>query len=229
MFGDHTYLSGVTRSLSEHFRGVAAEVDRRLAGVTRRKAVLDIGSNDGTQLHHFQELGYDVLGVESSKTTARLAVEAGVPTLNEFFNRETAARIGRKFDAINAAGVFFHLEELHSVTDGIRAGLADDGAVRRPVPLHEADRRKPGLRPDLSRTFAVLQLEEHRNPAEPPRPGPVRRLPGADPRRLDDRLREPPGHAAAERRLAATRAARKRPQAPTTSAPTTSSPGASRT
>ena len=89
--------------------------------------MLDIGSNDGTQLKHFQALGYEVLGVESSKTTARLANEAGVPTLNHFFNHEVAREIGRKFDAINAAGVFFHLEELHSVTDGIRECLADDG------------------------------------------------------------------------------------------------------
>ena len=89
--------------------------------------MLDIGSNDGTQLKHFQALGYDVLGVESSKTTARLANEAGVPTLNQFFNQDVAREIGRKFDAINAAGVFFHLEELHSVTEGIRECLADDG------------------------------------------------------------------------------------------------------
>src|SRR5262249_13021634 len=89
--------------------------------------VLDIGSNDGTQLKHFQRMGYDVLGVESSKTTARLALEAGIPTLNQFFNREVAREIGRKFDAINAAGVFFHLEELHSVADGIRECLAENG------------------------------------------------------------------------------------------------------
>jgi SAM-dependent methyltransferase len=129
MFGDHTYLSGVTRSLSEHFRGVAHEVHRRLGerapGKTR--AVLDIGSNDGTQLKHFQALGYEVLGVESSKTTARLANETGVPTLNRFFNGELVREIGRSFDAINAAGVFFHLEELHSVTEGIRECLVDDG------------------------------------------------------------------------------------------------------
>src|SRR5690348_10699787 len=31
MFGDHTYLSGVTRSLSEHFRRIAHEVDTRFA------------------------------------------------------------------------------------------------------------------------------------------------------------------------------------------------------
>lgn len=128
MFGDHTYLSGVTNSLSQHFRKVAEEVDRRFGGPGRRaKAVLDIGSNDGTQLAHFRDLGYDVLGVESSKTTARLANEAGITTLNEFFNRDMARRINRKFDVVNAAGVFFHLEELHSVTAGIREALRDDG------------------------------------------------------------------------------------------------------
>ncbi len=127
MFGDHTYLSGVTKSLSSHFRGVADEIDRRLPARSRPKTVLDIGSNDGTQLKHFQALGYDVLGVESSKTTAKIAMDAGVPTVNAFFNLDTARQIGRKFDAINAAGVFFHLEELHSVTDAIRECLEPDG------------------------------------------------------------------------------------------------------
>jgi SAM-dependent methyltransferase len=127
MFGDHTYLSGVTRSLDEHFRGVADEVDRRLGPRERAKIVLDIGSNDGTQLKHFQAKKYDVLGVEPSRTTARMANDAGVPTLNAFFNLDVAHEIGCKFDAINAAGVFFHLEELHSVTDGIRLCLAEEG------------------------------------------------------------------------------------------------------
>jgi SAM-dependent methyltransferase len=127
MFGDHTYLSGVTRSLSEHFRAVAEEVDRRFRGGRPRPAVLDIGSNDGTQLKHFQALGYDVLGVEASRTTAAIAQAAGVETVNEFFNLDLARRLGRRFDVINAAGVFFHLEELHSVTEGIREALASGG------------------------------------------------------------------------------------------------------
>jgi len=127
MFGDHTYLSGVTKSLSEHFRQVAVEADESFLMRAREKSVLDIGSNDGTQLKHYQALGYEVLGVESSKTTSRIAVEGGVPTLNEFFNLESARRIGRKFDLVNASGVFFHLEELHSVCEGIREALKDDG------------------------------------------------------------------------------------------------------
>ena len=119
MFGDHTYLSGVTKSLSAHFAGIAREVDERFMGDRARKSVMDIGSNDGTQLKHFIERGYEVLGVESSKGTAAIAKEAGVETLNEFFNEELMRSLGRKFDVINAAGVFFHLEELHSAAEGV--------------------------------------------------------------------------------------------------------------
>ena len=127
MFGDHTYLSGVTKSLSAHFKTVSQEVDTRFHLDLELKSVLDIGSNDGTQLKHFKDLGYDVLGVESSKTTAKIANDSGIATLNEFFNLELIQRLKRKFHVINAAGVFFHLEELHSVTEGIREALRDDG------------------------------------------------------------------------------------------------------
>jgi SAM-dependent methyltransferase len=113
--------------LGEHFRQVAAEVDGRFFKESNGKCVLDIGSNDGTQLKHYQGLGYDVLGVESATTPARLAKEAGVPTIQGYFNHDLARTIGKRFHVINAAGVFFHLEELHSVTDGIREALRDDG------------------------------------------------------------------------------------------------------
>jgi SAM-dependent methyltransferase len=127
MFGDHTYLSGVTKSLSAHFERIAKEADERFFKDKKEKSVLDIGSNDGTQLKHFKALGYDIVGVESSKTTAKIANDAGINTVNEFFNLDLVKKLDKKFDIINAAGVFFHLEELHSVTDGIKAALKEDG------------------------------------------------------------------------------------------------------
>lgn len=127
MFRDHSYLSGITRSLSAHFNSVAREVDTRFFSDVRKKSVLDIGSNDGTQLKHFKTLGYEVLGVESGETPARIANDAGIETVNEFFNLDLVRRLGREFHVINAAGVFFHLEELHSVTEGIREALREDG------------------------------------------------------------------------------------------------------
>ncbi len=127
MFGNHTYLSGMTRTLDNHFEKAAREVDARFFAGRKEKSVFDIGSNDGTQLKHYKELGYEVLGVESSVRTAKIANEMGITTLNKFFNLEAARELNRKFDVINASGIFFHLEELHSVTDGIRELLADDG------------------------------------------------------------------------------------------------------
>ena len=127
MFGSHTYLSGVTQSLSEHFQSVAETVDSQFFRNVGVKAVLDIGSNDGTQLKHFKALGYDVLGVESAAPIARIANDAGIPTIHAFFNRDVARNLARTFHVINAAGVFFHLEELHAVTNGIRELLREDG------------------------------------------------------------------------------------------------------
>jgi len=127
MFADHTYLSGVTRSLRDHFDGVAREVDQRFFHDMLGKSALDIGSNDGTQLKLFKALGYDVLGVEPARRVAALAQAAGIPTVNDYFNQELVSRLGRQFHVINAAGVFFHLEELHSAAEGIRAALRDDG------------------------------------------------------------------------------------------------------
>lgn len=127
MYSDHTYLSGITRSLAEHFKETAQVVDRRFFSHKKQKSILDIGSNDGTQLKAYQSLGYEVLGVESARGIAEIANQSGVPTLHAFFNMETADRIGKTFDIFNAAGVFFHLEELHSVTEAIKKYLHKNG------------------------------------------------------------------------------------------------------
>ena len=127
MYTTNTYLSGITRSLADHFESIAQKVDERFFKGKKEKSILDIGSNDGTQLIAYQKLGYDVLGVEAAKNVAEIAEKRGVPTRADFFNLEVADKIGRKFDVFNAAGVFFHLEELHSVTDAIRKYLKEDG------------------------------------------------------------------------------------------------------
>lgn len=127
MFSNHTYLSGITKSLSEHFKSIALQIDKRFYKNSDVKSVMDIGSNDGTQLKHYKNLGYRVLGIESSGNIAEIANESGIPTINDFFNLELSRKIGRKFNVINASGIFFHLEELHSATEGIREALTKEG------------------------------------------------------------------------------------------------------
>ncbi|MFA5250812.1 MAG: hypothetical protein WC371_05345, partial [Parachlamydiales bacterium] len=81
MFSRHTYLSGITRSLREHFEKLAQEVDGRFFKDQAEKSVLDIGSNDGTQLQAYQDLGYEAVGVESSQEIARIANQKGIFTV----------------------------------------------------------------------------------------------------------------------------------------------------
>jgi SAM-dependent methyltransferase len=127
MFSNHTYLSGITKSLSDHFKTVSKIVDKTFFSNVKVKSALDIGSNDGTQLKQYKNLGYKVLGIESSKRTSKIANQNGIKTINKFFNFKFASKLNEKFDVINASGVFYHLEELHSVTEGIKKILKDNG------------------------------------------------------------------------------------------------------
>lgn len=129
MFLDYPYVSGTTKTLVAHFK----ETAERLAATYDLKPgdlVVDIGSNDGTWLKQYQPLGLDVLGIDPASNVVELALKAGVPTWARFFNEQTAAEIVEKkgnASLVTAAGVFFHLEELHSVIRGVRALLGDDG------------------------------------------------------------------------------------------------------
>ena len=49
MFEDHCYLSGVTKTLREHFYDVAEENVSQF-NIEKSDLVVDIGGNDGTQL-----------------------------------------------------------------------------------------------------------------------------------------------------------------------------------
>ena len=129
MFSDYPYVSGTTKTLPMHFRRTSERL-AGLYGVGASDLVVDIGSNDGTWLKEWGFSGARVLGVEAAGNVAQIAQDAGVPTWNRFFNEDCARDILAQHGPakiVTAAGVFFHLEELHSVVRGIEALLANDG------------------------------------------------------------------------------------------------------
>lgn len=130
MFSDYPYVSGTTRTLRAHFEDSANRLVKTL-GLAPGSLVVDIGSNDGTWLKYFKAAGMRPLGVEPAGNLIELARRDGIDTLHRFFNAETARGILRDVGApalVTAAGVFFHLEELHSATEGV-ALMCEAGAV----------------------------------------------------------------------------------------------------
>jgi len=129
MFLDHSYVSGTTKSLANHFYSLAKENIEQFK-LTSKHTVLDIGGNDGTQLEQYKKLGLtNLINVESAKNISSLSRDKNIKTLNMFFNEKNVkVNIPEKtIDIINASGIFFHLEELDSVIKGINYILKNDG------------------------------------------------------------------------------------------------------
>jgi hypothetical protein len=129
MFKNHTYVSSTTKTLKNHFLELAIE-NKNQFKLTNDDLILDIGGNDGTQLLQYKSIGLEnVLNVESADNIADISVKSGIKTINDFFNEDIVdKKIGLKtVSLINASGVFFHLEEIHSVIKGIVKCLKDNG------------------------------------------------------------------------------------------------------
>tara|TARA_R110001592_G_scaffold321570_3_gene600148 strand:- start:2183 stop:3391 length:1209 start_codon:yes stop_codon:yes gene_type:complete len=131
MFADHCYLSGMTKTLVNHFHEVAKENINQF-NIVKDDLVVDIGGNDGSQLMQYQKLGIDnILNVECAKRVSEISKNNGVPTISDYFNKSCVEKyIGEKSVKLyNASGVFFHLEELRSVIEGIKLSLREDGVL----------------------------------------------------------------------------------------------------
>ena len=90
--------------------------------VKTKPYVVEIASNDGTFLKRFQEAGCLVLGVDPAKNIAETAIEGGIPTVAEFFNKDLAHQLVNEkgmVDIVIARNVIPHVKEIHSVIEGI--------------------------------------------------------------------------------------------------------------
>jgi hypothetical protein len=129
LYGDYLYVTGSSFGLAEHFREYAQRVVSR-CGVAPGSLVVDLGSNDGTLLRPFKELGMSVAGVEPASHIAAEATRSGIPTYGEYFTPELAKRlVTEKGHAkiVTANNVFANIDELQPWVAGINELLAQDG------------------------------------------------------------------------------------------------------
>lgn len=131
MFSEHSYLSSTTLTLKNFFKKLALE-NKSQFQLNEKDLILDIGGNDGTQMIAYKEVGLsNSINFESAKNIARISELNGIRTINDFFNLDNCKKYikSNSIKLINASGVFFHLEELHSVIEAINYCLRDDGCL----------------------------------------------------------------------------------------------------
>ncbi len=124
---EYPYRAGISWPVVAAHKAMARSlVDRFGAGFC-----LDIGSNDGTLLAQFKELGCAVIGVEPTDI-ADIARKAGITTVKDFFSEAVAINIRINYGCANLitmTNVFAHMGDLGEVVRGICEVLTDDGVL----------------------------------------------------------------------------------------------------
>lgn len=126
---DYLFYSSDMPTLSEYFKEYADDVQVRFAAPG--DFVLEIGSNDGVLLRHFQGRNV-ILGVDPATNVAIRAVKRGIPTLPLFFSERLAGQIVREFGrakVVMGNNCIAHLDGLHDLMRGVDRLLADDGVM----------------------------------------------------------------------------------------------------
>ena len=133
---DYSYDSSNSKVSISHFKEFAQVVlpETRLRPGA---LIVDIGSNVGTLLSHFQDLGYaNVLGVEPAGNIAALAVAAGIPTINDFFAGSVVKKLcaAGPVQLLLSANVVNHADDLGGLLRTASEVLASDGVFVFEVP-----------------------------------------------------------------------------------------------
>lgn len=127
----YPYLSGLTTPLVRNFQNQALEVTEFFNKKYAKKKfkVLDIGSNDGSLLKCYSDLGCEVYGIEPTQA-ADVANANGIRTLKAYFDQHSVGQalmeIG-KVSLVTTTNVFAHIPNPLQILADISEILEDGG------------------------------------------------------------------------------------------------------
>ena len=126
---NYAFFSSTSNYMKEHFKLFANSVSE-LQDLNENSFVVEVGCNDGILLENFIIENIPCLGVEPSENVAQVAMEKGIEVIMKFFDRPLAEHIlqsHQKADAILSANVMCHIPYIHSIYDGVKTLLKEDG------------------------------------------------------------------------------------------------------
>ncbi|MDO8757166.1 MAG: class I SAM-dependent methyltransferase [Elusimicrobiota bacterium] len=133
---DYPYEASTTRTGREHFAQFAGETVKRF-GLGAKDLVIDVGSNVGVLLSNFKANGTRILGIDPAANIVRIAEKNGVPTLNELFSADLAAKIRGehgKASVVTASNCFAHVNDLVDFVEALDVLLTPEGVFVMEAP-----------------------------------------------------------------------------------------------
>jgi len=137
---EYSYESANSAVSIAHFAELAAACVQASGVSVENLDILDVGSNDGTLLGEFRDLGAsNVVGVDPSPNMGTIAATKGISNLVSFFESEVADDLrkinrGQAFDVVVSANVVNHADDPHGFVKAVDKVIADDGIFVFEVP-----------------------------------------------------------------------------------------------
>jgi hypothetical protein len=131
IFTEYAYFSAYSTAWVEHARRYVEMISERL-GLGRDDLVVELASNDGYLLQHFVETDIAILGIDPAANVAKAAEERGVPTLVDFFGRDTARGLfdeGKQASLIVGNNVLAQVPDVNDFVAGVKVLLRADGTA----------------------------------------------------------------------------------------------------
>ena len=136
IFSDYAYFSSYSESWLKHAKDYTSLMIDRF-GFDARSQVIEIASNDGYLLKYFKEKNIPVLGIEPAGNVAKVAREAGIPTIVKFFGIKTARELaaeGKLADLLLGNNVLAHVPDINDFVAGMKIVLKPKGVITMEFP-----------------------------------------------------------------------------------------------
>jgi len=133
---DYSYDSSNSKVSVNHFQEFCNAI-LSAESLKKDSFIVDIGGNIGTLLGHFKSAGYsNVLNIEPSENIANMAIKNGIPTFNDFFNKNATSSIktNGKVDVLLSSNVVNHADDLVSLLCTAKDVMNKDGIFVFEVP-----------------------------------------------------------------------------------------------
>ena len=137
IFNDrYAYLSASSGSWRAHCQAYVEAIVPQL-NLGPNSQVVELGSNDGTLLKHFQAFNVPALGIDPATISSQKAIDEGLQVSTAFFTAELAAELrqeGIAADLIVGNNVLAHVPKINNFVAGIALLLKPGGTCTLEVP-----------------------------------------------------------------------------------------------
>ncbi len=129
MYGtNYGYRSGLNNSMVQHLK---FKIERiiSLNILNKDDVVLDIGSNDGTLLSFYKNLGVKKYGMDPTAGKFKKYYDADIKIIEDFFSKDSFLRISKnkKAKVVTSIAMFYDLEDPSKFVSDINDILDEDG------------------------------------------------------------------------------------------------------